>query len=137
MTGKLLFLTAMSSPAPLVACWLDQSIGEAGTHLDLKRRFEGVSNRITKWHYFDSGDDFNAFLDANPDVKLVAIMSGGFARRLVTPVSDREALHSVYVFCGNRERYRSLLADENKIKGVFDSEDDLYRKIHDDLQSDS
>jgi len=135
--SKLLSLTTMSSRAPLVACWLDPSIGEAGTHLDLKKRFESVSNRITQWYYFDSGDQFNEFLDANPNVKLVAIMSGGFAKRLVTPVSDREALHSVYVFCGNKEKYKSLPAEEKKIKGVFDSEDDLYRKIHYDLQSDS
>ncbi len=137
MRSKLLSSTTMSSRAPLVACWLDQSIGEAGTHLDLKRRFESVSNRITQWHYFDSGDRFNEFLDANPNVKLVAIMSGGFAKRLVTPVSDREALHSVYVFCANKEKYKSLPADEKKIKGVFNSEDDLYRQIHYDLKSDS
>ncbi len=123
----------MSSQPPLVACWLDQSIGEANAHLELKRRFEGVSNRIAKWVYFDSGDQFNEFIDGNPNVKLVAIMSGGFAKRLVTPISNRDALHSVYVFCGNKEKYQTLSKDEPKIKGVFDSEDELFNRMHGDL----
>jgi hypothetical protein len=124
----------MSSQTPLVACWLDQSIGVAGAHLDLKRRFEGISNRIVRWNYFDCGDQFNEFIDANPNVKLVAIMSGSFAKRLVSPVSDRDALHSVYVLCGNKAKYQSLTSDEPKVKGVFDSEDELFRKMRSDLQ---
>jgi hypothetical protein len=124
----------MSSRPSLVACWLDTSIGEASAYLPLKARFEGVSNRITKWHYFDCGDKFTDFINENPNVKLVAIMSGGMARRLVSPVSDRDALHSVYVFCGNKEKYSALPSQEPKIKGIFDSEDVLFRQMKSDLQ---
>ncbi|CAF1066116.1 unnamed protein product [Rotaria sordida] len=125
----------MSSHQPLVACWLDQSIGEAGTHLDLKKRFENVSNRIVQWHYFDTSDTFNEFIDGNPNIKLVAIMSGHLAKCLVTLVSDRNALHSIYIFCGNKEKYISKFSDEKKVKGIFDSEDDLYRQMQIDLKN--
>jgi len=124
----------MSSRPPLVACWVDQSIGEANTHLALKTKFEGVSNRITRWYYFDSSDQFNEFINGNPNVKVVAIMSGRLAKCFVTPISDRDALHSVYVFCGNKQKYQSLPLDEPKIKGVYDSEDELFRQMHSDLQ---
>ncbi|CAF2365218.1 unnamed protein product [Rotaria sp. Silwood2] len=124
----------MASSPPLVACWLDQSIGEAGAHLTLKERFESVSNRIVKWHYFDSTDQFNEFIDGNPNVKLVAIMCGHLAKCLVPLVSDRDALHSVYIFCGNKEKYKSKFSDEKKVKGIFNSEDDLYRQIQIDLK---
>jgi hypothetical protein len=124
----------MSSRGPLHACWLDQSIGEANAHLPLKRRFEGISNNIVQWHYFDCGDRFTEFIDNNPNIKLVAIMSGSFAKRLVTPVADRDALHSVYVFCGNTGKYTSLPTDEQKIRAVFDSEDRLFERMKNDLQ---
>jgi len=124
----------MSSQPPLVACWLDENSREPGAYLDFKKRCEGVSNRIIKWNYFDSGDQFNEFIDANPNVKLVAIISGRLAKLVVTPVADRAALHSVYVYCGNKEKYQSLAANEPKIKGVFDSEDNLFRQMRSDLQ---
>ena len=124
----------MSSVQPLVACWLDPSIGEANAHLALKQRFEGVSNRIAKWHYFDCGDDFTNFVLANPNMKLVAIMNGGFARRLVAPVSDRDALHSVYVLCVNVDKCQNLKAEEPKVKGVFADEDTLFRQMSNDLR---
>ncbi|CAF0811931.1 unnamed protein product [Rotaria sp. Silwood1] len=124
----------MSSSPPLVACWLDQNIGEANTHLALKKRFESISNRIVKWHYFESTDQFNEFINGNPNVKLVAIMSGHLARCLVSLVSDRDTLHSVYIFCGNKEKYKSKFIDEKKVKGIFDTEDDLYRQMQIDLK---
>jgi hypothetical protein len=124
----------MASNTSLVACWLDPDIGEAGKHLPLKKRFEGVSNRIAQWYYFDSGDQFNEFIDGNPNAKLVAIMSAGFAKRVVNPISDRDVLHSVYVFCGNLEKNKNLPLQEPKIKGVFITEDDLFRQMKSDLQ---
>ena len=124
----------MSKPTRLVGCWLDQSIGEAGTHLPLKKRFESVSNRITKWHYFSGGDDFKAFLDSNPNIRLVAIMSGAFAKQQVCPVSNRDSLHSVYVLCGNLGKYGTLLADEEKIKGIFNDENLLFERMQKDLR---
>jgi hypothetical protein len=124
----------MAVNSSLVACWLDPSIGEAGAFLPLKQRFQGVSNRIAQWHYFESVDQFNQFIDGNPNMKLVAIMSGNFAKTTVTPVADRNALHSVYVFCGNKEKYKDLPAKEKKIRGIFVTEDDLFRQMQHDLQ---
>lgn len=124
----------MSISRPLVVCWLAQDIGEAGAHLKLKATMKGISNRIAQWHYFDSGDAFTQFVDANPNVNIVAIMSGRFARQKVAEMSDRNALHSVYVFCGNKANYQQLLADEPKIKGLIDTEDELFDRMRRDLQ---
>ncbi|CAF1931094.1 unnamed protein product [Rotaria magnacalcarata] len=123
----------MSAVSPLVACWLDSNIGVTDAYPELKQRFSGVSERIEKWYYFDSGDEFNRFIDENPNITLVTIMSGHLAKTLVTAVSDRTSLHSVYIFCGNTEKYQSLLLNEHKVKGVFNFEDDLYRKMYSDL----
>ncbi|UJR25272.1 hypothetical protein I4U23_006624 [Adineta vaga] len=119
---------------PIVGCWVDRSIGEAGAYLQLKQKFEGALGRIVKWHYFDTGDTFKKFLTDNPNMKLVTIMSGNFARQYITPVSHMPALHSVYVYCGDKTRYQSIKNDEPKVKGVFDMEDDLLQQIKVDLQ---
>ncbi|CAF1264811.1 unnamed protein product [Adineta ricciae] len=120
----------------VIACWVDPSIGEAGAHLALKRRFEGISNRITRWYYFDNGDPFRALLDANPDMALVVIMSGQLARQHVPIISHLPNLHSVYVFCGNKQKYQSLPQEEPKVKGIFTSEDDLFQQMSTHLQRD-
>lgn len=124
----------MSSPPPLVLCWTDPGIGEANAHLELKRRFEGVHPRIDRWVYFDCSDHFTEFVNGNPNVKIVTIMNGGFARRFVNPVSHLDNLHSVYVFCGNKSKYVSLPQDEPKIRVVCDDEDELFRRMQYDLQ---
>ena len=126
----------MANQAPLVLMWVDKGIGEANTNLKLKERFKTVHPRINEWIYYDCGDDFTKYVTNNPNVKIVAIMSGSFAKRLVTPISHQESLHSVYVFCGTRANHQKLLEDETKIKGVYDDEDDLYRRLQTDLRRD-
>ena len=127
----------MSKLPTLEACWLDQAIGEPGTHRPLKQRFETVSSRIVRWHYFDCGDNFTEFLDSNPNVRLVAITSGAFAKTLIPTVSNRDSLDSVYVFCGNLSKYQSLQASEPKMKGVFNDEDELFNQMQNDLGPES
>ncbi|CAF0932287.1 unnamed protein product [Adineta ricciae] len=126
----------MSTSPPVIACWVDPSIGEAGAHLALKKRFEGVSNRITQWHYFDNGDPLRGLFDANPNAALVVIMSGQLAHQHVSTISHLSNLHSVYVFCGNKQKYQSLPQEEPKVRGIFTSEDDLFQQMSTHLQRD-
>lgn len=124
----------MAAPLPLIVCWLDKAIGEDGAYLPLKQQFQSVSNRITEWKYFDCTDTFIEFVDSHPNTHIVVIMSGSFAKQVVSPISDRNTLHSVYVFCGNRQKYQYLTSNEPKIRAVFDSEDALRLRLRDDLQ---
>jgi hypothetical protein len=60
-------------------------------------------------------------------------MSGGMSRLLVSKHSHLTALHIIYVFCADIERARQSMADEIKVKGIFNIEDDLYEQMADDL----
>jgi hypothetical protein len=92
----------------LEACLLDTFICENGQHQQLKDRFRNMSGLISKWHFFDSTDKLQNYLQNNPDIKLITIMSGRFARTILALISEIEALHSVYVFTINIDRKKIL-----------------------------
>ena len=118
----------------LEACWLDSFICENDQHQQLKDRFQNISKLISKWHFFNSGEQFQDYLRNNPNVKLITIMSGQFARTLLPLISEREALHSVYVFTIDIERNKETFREDPKLfKGIFNTEDALYNKLRDDL----
>jgi hypothetical protein len=123
-----------SSQRPLiVAAWVDQGIGEAGMHKYIKERFGTLSSSISQWFYFDSPDNFTSYLENNVNIRLISVMSGGMSRILVPQHSHHPAFHSAYVFCADMERARKALADEIKVKGIFNIEDDLYDQMAYDL----
>ena len=118
---------------PIVASWVDQGIGEAGMHKYIKERFGNLSSFISEWLFFDSSDNFTAYLDNNPNVRMISVMSGGMSRLLVPQHSHHATFHSAYVFCVDIERGRKAMDGEVKVKGVFNIEDDLYEQMADDL----
>jgi hypothetical protein len=122
-----------SSGKTLEACWLDSHICENGQHQQLKDHFKNMSKLIPKWHFFTTGDQLQDYLQNNPNVKLITIMSGRFARNLLALISEKEALHSVYVLTINIARNREALGVDPKLKGIFNTEDALYDKLRENL----
>jgi len=131
------FRTNASEPSSLrktlEACWLDTYMFENGQHQQLKDQFKNVSKLISKWHFFDTGDQLQDHLRNNPNVKLIIIMSGRFARNLLALISENEALHSVYVLTINIDRNKEALGKDPKLKGIFNAENTLYDKLREDL----
>jgi hypothetical protein len=123
-----------SSQRPLIiAAWVDQGIGEAGMHKYIKERFGILSSFISQWLFFDSPDNFTSYIDNNHNIRLISVMSGGMSRLLIPQHSHHAAFHSAYVFCVDTERAQKAMADEIKVKGIFNIEDDLYDQMADDL----
>lgn len=118
---------------PIVAAWVDQGIGESGMHQYIKERFGTLSPFITQWLYFDCSDQFIDYIEKNPSVRLISVMSGGMSRLLVPQYSHYSAFHSVYVFCVDIDRAKQSLDGEVKVKGIFNIEDDLYDQMAEDL----
>jgi hypothetical protein len=117
----------------IIAAWVDQGIGEVGMHKYIKERFETLSPFITQWLYFDSPDNFTSYIENHPHIRLISVMSGGMSRLLIPKHSHHIPFHSAYVFCADMERARQSMADEIKVKGIFNIEDDLYEQMADDL----
>ncbi|CAF3689964.1 unnamed protein product [Rotaria sp. Silwood1] len=125
--------TPSSLQETLEVCWLDSHICEDGQHQQIKSYCQNISRLISKWQFFDSCDKFNDYIENNPNMKLISIMSGRFARQLLALVSSRENIHSVYVFTINIERTKEALGEEPKLKGVFNVENILYAQLKNDL----
>lgn len=121
------------SELPLIIAWVDQGIGEAGTHKYIKDRFEILSQLISQWLYFNDADEFTRYVENNSDIRLISVMSGGMSRLLVSKLSHHVILHSVYVFCADVDLARQTLANQTKVKGIFNIEDDLYDQMANDL----
>ena len=121
------------SQLPLIVTWVDPGIGEAGMHKYTKDRFENLSQLISQWLYFDNPDTFTRYVEDNSNIRLISVMSGGMSRLLVPKLSHHAILESVYVFCADIDLARQALANENKVKGIFNIEDDLYDQMADDL----
>lgn len=117
----------------IVAAWIDQSIGETGMHKYIKERFESLSPFIKQWLYFSSSDDFIRYIEINPEIKMICVMSGGMSRLLVAKYSHLPVLYSIYVFCVDIERAKASMINEMKVKGIFNIEDDLYEQMVEDL----
>ena len=73
------------------------------------------------------------YLQNNPNVKLITILSGPFARTLLARISEMEALHSVYIFTHDTDQNKETFREYPKLKGIFNTEDALYNKLCDDL----
>ena len=123
----------LSSQSKVTMIWVDQNIGEAGTHLALKQKFQALSSLIKKWHYFVSSDDFESYLIENQMKNIICIMSGSISRQLVPKYSHSNKIHSIYVFCFDVELAKRSLANETKIAGILDLEEELYGNIADGL----
>lgn len=113
--------------------WLDSHISEHGQHDYMKSRCRDISQLISKWHFFDSSDQLNNYLPEHPNIQLITIMSGRFARQLLALLSPMNNFHSAYVHTINIDRTEEALGEEPKLKGVFNDEEVLLKQLQKDL----
>ncbi|CAM4770466.1 unnamed protein product [Rotaria magnacalcarata] len=119
----------------LEVSWLDSEIGEAGKHQAIKSDCKNISKLISKWHFFNCCDQLNNYIENHPDVKLISIMSGRFARQILPLLSPRENFHSAYVLTIDIKKNKEALGVESKLKGVFNVEDELFGQLRNDLSA--
>jgi hypothetical protein len=118
---------------PIIAVWVDQNIGEEGAYSQIKQRFVQLSPLIKEWKFFVNPEDFYNFLDDNPKNQIFLIMSGQTAQKIIPAKHTYVNIHSMYVYCHDVNRHRRLKSQFNKVKDVMNLEDDLYKKIADEL----
>ena len=132
-TSQSIKVDTSSSIPSIRIVWVDQGIGETGQHAFIKKRFETLSPLVDQWLYFSTSEEFISYLAKNDNVTLICVMSGGMSRSLVPEYSHHRSLHSIYVFCADIGRAREAMADQAKVKGIFNIEDELYEQMTDDL----
>ena len=123
----------MASNAEVIAIWMDRSIGEEGAFEKLKAQFRTVSSAISRWIFVDSDDRLYDAVTKYPVDQIILIMSGSSAKRTLGSISSKAHIHSVYLFCARKEKYATMVDEEEKIRAVCDTEDDLYDTLQKNL----
>ena len=59
------------------------------------------------------------FLNEMDELKAFVILSGAFARELVPKIHHMPRLDTIYIFCGNKQRYAEWAKDWSKIQGIY------------------
>lgn len=122
----------MAANGELVAVWLDKDVSQEGLFEELKAGFRTGLPAIKRWVYVTSDDHFREFVEPNRDDRLILIMTGSSARRILGLFSQQNNIDSVYIFCGEIANYNQLAQQEPKIRAICDKEDGLFQAMRRD-----
>ena len=123
-----------NQPRPrIIAAWVDGGIASQNDHRAMKQRFTQLSSFIEEWHFFETPEQLDRFLDDNLKTQIFLISSGYLGQKIVPKIHTYANIHSIYIFCGNVNEHRHLKDDYDKVKDVMNLEDDLYERIADNL----
>ncbi|CAF1145029.1 unnamed protein product [Adineta steineri] len=68
-------------------------------------------------------------------VRIILIVSGSLGQTFIPSIHDLTQIAYVYIFCFDVDKHNSWTKQWNKIRGVYNNENSLSRKLKDDLRS--
>jgi tetratricopeptide (TPR) repeat protein len=111
--------------------WLDASINESenkNTQTELRK----LSDRFQP---FDNCDECKSFIQSiSIDECIVLIVSGRLGREIVPHIHSIEQIHSIYVYCFDRQSNELWAQDYSKIQQVVTTPIELIERIRHDNQ---
>jgi tetratricopeptide (TPR) repeat protein len=113
-----------------VLIWLDQNINEPfDEYQNSIHLFQSFVNTIK---LFSNTDEFHEFIQEIQNEKLFIIISGSLGEKIVPEIEMNTQIHSIYVYCNQKEHHEKWTKDFRKIKGVYTD----LRSIRDALRRD-
>jgi hypothetical protein len=67
------------------------------------------------------------------DEQIFLILSGAFARRILSQIHSHQPLVAIFIFCANRQNHESLMQQFNKIVEIFTDQDSLLKSIREKM----
>lgn len=80
--------------------------------------------------------NFDRCLDLIKSVKdeqILLIVSGAFARRILSQIHNQKTLVAIFIFCTNRQYHQSLMEEFNKIVEICTDQDSLLESIREKM----
>jgi len=102
----------------VVVIWLDKNIDEDNS-TDCRNTIVQLRSVVNTVRTFTDADKCNQFLESMNNEKACMIISGSMGLGIVPRIHDMFQVDSIFIFCGNKERYEQWANDYSKIKGVF------------------
>ncbi|CAF0762817.1 unnamed protein product [Rotaria sordida] len=111
--------------------WCDASIGTQNTVDDDKNTITQLARIINQnrqlVHTFNELDACREFITHVDNVCL--IISGTMGEELVPLIHNLEQIHSIYIFCFNREKHLLWSSPYRKVRGVFNNINDICESL--------
>lgn len=116
-----------------VFVWCDKTIGLKNNIEDDKNTLSQLAQIVSQHrqlvHTFNETDACREFISSVNNVCL--IVSGGMGQELVPLIHNHDQVHSIYIFCLNKQKHEAWSAPYKKVRGVFTD----IRSVCDSIQS--
>ena len=100
-----------------ILIWLDKDINESSNEYQNSiHLFQSFVNTIK---LFSNSDEFHRFIQQIKDEQLFIIASGSLAEQIAPEIEINVQIHSIYVYCSQKEYHEKWAKDFRKIKGVY------------------
>ncbi|CAF3265506.1 unnamed protein product [Rotaria socialis] len=98
--------------------WLDPNLDDLIDD-DWRDNVDELRSIVNTVNTFNDVDQCIDFLSDIKDEKVFMIISGALGQQVISYIHDIQQLHSIYVFCGSKQKHEKWVKDWPKIKGVF------------------
>ncbi|CAF1102198.1 unnamed protein product [Didymodactylos carnosus] len=118
--GKITIATL--TPKETVLIWFDENMDSEP--VETKRTLSQITDQVV---FYTSQKLFLDYTRSIPNQtkSIVLIVSGACARDILKECHSLQHINSVYIYCMIRDRYISLMAEYNKVKGIHNELEDL------------
>ncbi|CAF0869487.1 unnamed protein product [Adineta ricciae] len=107
----------IESTQNIILIWLDRNIDT--TKAEYQNTIAKLQAIISDVEIYTDVDQCVQFIETIDDRKICMITSGSLGQHIVPRVHDMTQVDSIFIFCGNRERYENWARAWSKIKEVF------------------
>ncbi|CAF1136741.1 unnamed protein product [Adineta steineri] len=106
--------------------WFDGNMNDSDDYLLTQTMLIELNSAVQFYCHFDRCLDL---IKSIKDEKILLIVSGAFAQRILLQSHHYRSLVAIFIFCSNHQRYKPLMQEYNKIIGIFTKQHDLLESI--------
>jgi len=110
--------------------WLDGNMNDSSDYLLTQTMLLEFNPAAQFYSNFDRCLDL---IKSIKDEQIFLIVSGAFARRILSQIHNHQPLVAIFIFCANRQNHELLMQEFNKIVEIFTDQDSLLKSIREKM----
>jgi tetratricopeptide (TPR) repeat protein len=110
--------------------WLDGNMSDSDDYILTQTMLLELNPAAQFYSNFDRCLDL---IKSIKDEQIFLIVSGAFARRVLSEIHNHQMLVAIFIFCTNRQHHESLVQQYKKIVDIFTDQDSLLESIREKM----
>ncbi len=110
--------------------WLDGNMDNSSDYILTQTMLLELNPAAQFYSNFDRCLDL---IKSIKDEQIFLVVSGAFARRLLSRIHHQHTLVAIFIFCANRQHHEPLMHEFNKIVEIFTDQDSLLESIREKM----